>query len=73
MNQMEEISNYYRNEVKKLTGKDFLIESLSRHCSSGINLIDSLSEKEFKNNYKAKEIKSLLVSVYNNIEELKSL
>ena len=69
---MKEISNYYKNEVKKLTGKDFLIESLLRHCSSGINLINSLSEKDFKNNRKAKEIKNLLISVSNNIEELKS-
>ena len=52
---MKEISKYYKEEVERLTSKDFMLESLSRHCASGINLIDALSTEELKTNESAKE------------------
>ncbi len=70
---MKEISNYYKGEVEKLTSKDFMLESLSRHCASGINLVDALSEKELEKNDSVKEIKQLLVSVSNHVNKLQKL
>lgn len=67
---MKEISKYYKEEVERLTSKDFMLESLSRHCASGINLIDALSTEELKTNESAKEIKNLLLSVSNHINKL---
>ena len=68
---MEEISKYYKDEVDRLTGKDFMLESLSRHCASSLNIIDSLSEKELAGNNSAEEIKILLTNTANHINKLK--
>jgi hypothetical protein len=69
---MEEIAKYYKEEVDRLTSEDFMIESLSRHCSASINLIDSITNKDsFSENTSAQDIKTLLASVANNINKLK--
>jgi hypothetical protein len=74
MNSMEEIKNYYKEEVDKLTSTDSMLDSLSRSCATSINLIDSLSTKgEFSKNGSADEIKRLLISATSHVNKLKQL
>jgi len=69
---MKEIAKYYKQEVSRLTSEDFMLESLSRHCAASINLIDGITTKDsFSENSSAQDIKTLLVSVTNNINKLK--
>ena len=73
-NSMKDISKYYKKEADRLTSSDFMLESLSRHCASSINLIDSIMDKDkFAKNNSAKDTKDLLLSVSNNINKLKHL
>lgn len=68
----KEISNHYKEEVKRLTAKDFMLDSLSRHCASSINLVEALSEKFDKENESVKDINLHLISVINHINKLKN-
>jgi len=73
-NSMKDVRKYYKEEVDRLTGADFMLESLARHCASSINLIDSIMDKDrFAKNNSAKDTKDLLLSVSNNINKLKHL